>query len=228
MLKDNQVGETNFYTNNGNGVPLNNYNYMASMPACTATNFAPRASTRWPSTATASSTCRTASIVAPIWQLPFGKDRRWCAKSSVGNLLAGGWTASAVVNLQSGFPIGLAQSDNTLFAGANRPNLTGVGFETTGELRGSARVGRPSDRDVDQPGGGHAGASGHLRQRASSHHRRPDAADHQHRPVGVEEHSGWAAASRRRSSSRSINLFNRVQTNSIGATAGSSTFGQIT
>ena len=33
-LKDNQVGETNV------GAPLNHYNYIASMPACTTTTFA--------------------------------------------------------------------------------------------------------------------------------------------------------------------------------------------
>src|SRR6185436_18142460 len=35
VLKDNQVGETNFYTNNGAAGPINNYNYVASLPACT-------------------------------------------------------------------------------------------------------------------------------------------------------------------------------------------------
>ena len=60
VLKDNQIGETNFYTNVGNGVPLNNYNYIASMPACTTDTTTPRASTRSSTTATACSMCRTA------------------------------------------------------------------------------------------------------------------------------------------------------------------------
>src|SRR4029453_1686882 len=34
VLKDNQVGETNFYTNPGTGGVINNYNYDASLPAC--------------------------------------------------------------------------------------------------------------------------------------------------------------------------------------------------
>src|SRR5438132_10767835 len=34
VLKDNQVGETNFYSGVSPGLPLNNYNYLASMPRC--------------------------------------------------------------------------------------------------------------------------------------------------------------------------------------------------
>src|SRR5262249_27543340 len=39
VLKDNQIGEGNFYSAGGTG-PQNNYNYIASMPRCTTTNFA--------------------------------------------------------------------------------------------------------------------------------------------------------------------------------------------
>src|SRR5262249_8949373 len=35
-LMDNQIGESNFYTNNGVGGPMNTYNYLASLPACAA------------------------------------------------------------------------------------------------------------------------------------------------------------------------------------------------
>ncbi len=132
VLKDNQIGENNFYSQRGNGVPVNNYNYISSAPGCTTTSYA---------------ACFNPLvdygygildvphrvIIAPIWQLPFGKDRRW-ATSGVANAIAGGWTVAAVINMQSGFPIGLTQTDNTLLGGANRPNLTGTGFETPGEL----------------------------------------------------------------------------------------------
>src|SRR2546429_5353259 len=36
VLKDNQIGETNFYSSNPAGLPLNNYNYIASAPGCAA------------------------------------------------------------------------------------------------------------------------------------------------------------------------------------------------
>ena len=205
VLKDNQIGETNFYTNNGNGVPLNNYNYIASMPACTATNpfttacFDPLVGVRH----TASSTCRTASSSRRSGSCRSARIARSGKSSGSATRSPAAGRSSAVINLQSGFPIGLTQSDNTLLRGQRtRPNLTGAGFETSGELRRSAGVGRSSDRDLDQPGGGHRGAGGHVRQRAALDHRRPDAADHQHRPVGRRRTSGSAAASRRRSSSR--------------------------
>src|SRR5262249_46220526 len=34
VLKDNQLGETNFFSNRGVGAPMNNYNYDSTKPAC--------------------------------------------------------------------------------------------------------------------------------------------------------------------------------------------------
>ena len=51
----------NFYTAVSPGLPVNNYNYVASLPACAAgQQFTTRATTRAPNTATACSMCRTA------------------------------------------------------------------------------------------------------------------------------------------------------------------------
>ena len=61
-------------------------------------------------------------VIAPQWELPFGKDRRW--GGTIVNLLAGGWTAAAAIDLQSGFPIGVTQNDNTgLMGGRSGPTL---------------------------------------------------------------------------------------------------------
>jgi hypothetical protein len=134
VLKDNQVGESNFYTSNGSGAPLNNYNYIASLPACTTTNFAacynPLADYGY-----GILDVPHRVIIQPIVQLPFGDGHRW-ATNGVANLLAGGWSASAIVLLQSGFPIGIGQSDNTgLLGGVQRPNLVpGVDLSTSGAL----------------------------------------------------------------------------------------------
>jgi hypothetical protein len=135
VLKDNQFSEINFATSNGFGfstqvAPLNNYNYIASMPACTTTNAA---------------ACFNPLvdyghgvldlphrvIVAPIWQVPSPARKR-----SLANLVAGGWSAAAVVTLQSGFPIGVSQSDNLgLLGNSQRPNLVaGVDPGTPGSL----------------------------------------------------------------------------------------------
>jgi hypothetical protein len=76
--------------------------------------------------------------VSPIVELPFGRNKPWGNKSALADLLAGGWTAAAVVNLQSGFPIGVYQSDTTgLLGGTGRPNLvSGVNPNTTGDFAG--------------------------------------------------------------------------------------------
>ena len=81
VLKDNQIGETNFYTNNGNGVPLNNYNYIASAPACTSTNSAACYN---PMAEYGNGILDVPHrvIIAPVWQLPFGKDRRCATRAA--------------------------------------------------------------------------------------------------------------------------------------------------
>ena len=134
-LMDNQVGETNFYSYVSGGLPLNNYNYIASMPRC-----APGASF--------GSACYDARaeygrgmldvphrlILAPIFELPFGQNRKWANSSKAADWVIGGWSISAIANLQSGFPINVQQADNTgLLGGAQRPNLSGQTLGTPGD-----------------------------------------------------------------------------------------------
>jgi len=224
VLKDNQIGETNFYTNNGNGVPLNNYNYIASMPRCTGNNY---------------TACFNPLvdygygvldvphrvIIAPIWQLPFGKDRRW-ATSGLANALAGGWTMSAVMNLQSGFPIGFTQSDNTLFAGANRPNLTGVGFETPGDLADRlASADHPTATWINPAAitAAPAGTFGNA-PRLITEVRTPPIKS---TDLSFSKSIGLSGGKSAQIKVEVINLFNQVQTNSINVTAGNSAYGQI-
>ncbi len=103
VLKDNQIGETNFYTNNGNGVPVNNYNYIASAPACAAGQqfttacYDPRAEYQ-----TGVLDVPHRFIIAPIWQLPSPS-----GKGGVGNWLAAGWTAAAVPEHSEWVPSGV-------------------------------------------------------------------------------------------------------------------------
>jgi hypothetical protein len=63
-------------------------------------------------------------VASPIIRLPFGSGQRWLT-SGVGNAIAGGWTVSFVIQMQSGFPIGVSQSVNNtnLLGHAQRPNL---------------------------------------------------------------------------------------------------------
>jgi hypothetical protein len=224
VLKDNQIGETNFYTNNGNGVPLNNYNYIASMPACANTTLAacfdPMAEY-----GTGILDVPHRVIIAPIWQLPFGRDRRW-AKGTVGNLLAGGWTISAVVNMQSGFPIGLLQSDNTLFAGANRPNLTGVGFETSGSFPDRLASADHATATWINPAAVTAAPAGTYGNapRLITDVRTPPI---KNTDVSFTKNFGLTGGRSAQIKLEIVNLFNRVQTNSINITTGGAAFGQI-
>ncbi len=39
-----------------------------------------------------------------LWELPFGKDRRWMNTSNVTDLLLGGWQIGGILTLQDGFP----------------------------------------------------------------------------------------------------------------------------
>jgi hypothetical protein len=130
VLKDNQIGETNFYSNRSVSTPLNNYNYMANMPACTSTNFAACYNPMAEYTAGILDVPHRI-IVAPIFQLPSP-----AAKSGIANWVAAGWTLATVFNFQSGFPIGVSQSNsgNNLLGNGQMPNLTGASLETSGDF----------------------------------------------------------------------------------------------
>ena len=75
-------------------------------------------------TAAACSTRRTSWSASPIIRLPFGSGQRWLHEG-VGNALAGGWTVSFVIQMQSGFPIGVSQNTNNtnLLGAGQRPNV---------------------------------------------------------------------------------------------------------
>jgi hypothetical protein len=132
-LKDNQFGEGNFYSAGGTTNPLNNYNYIASMPACTTTNFAAcyNPDADW---GTSLLDVPHRVILAPMAELPFGRGKKWGANSGAAEWLAGGWTLVAAINIQSGFPIAVVQADNTgLLGGSQRPNIvSGVDLSTPG------------------------------------------------------------------------------------------------
>jgi trimeric autotransporter adhesin len=137
VLKDNQVGEDNFYTAVSPALAVNNYNYVASAPACvgglqfTTACYDPLAEYGY-----SVLDVPHRVIFAPIVELPFGMGRKW-ATSRLADLLVGGWTISAAINLQSGFPINIQQAADSRLGGlnANRPNLKpGVDLSTPGGL----------------------------------------------------------------------------------------------
>jgi hypothetical protein len=134
VLKDNQVMEGNFYSAGGLN-PLNNFNYIPSMPACNAGQqfttacYDPDAEYGY-----SLLDVPHRFIIAPMAELPFGRGKKWGSQSQAVDWIAGGWVVSAAINLQSGFPIAVQQSDNTgTFSGVQRPNIVaGVPLETSG------------------------------------------------------------------------------------------------
>jgi hypothetical protein len=135
VLKDNQVGETNFYSFVSPGLPLNNYNYIASMPRCAAgARFASACYDPYAEYGHGMLDVPHRVILAPIVELPFGQNRKWLNGSKVADWVIGGWSISAIANFQSGFPMNVQQSDNTgLLGGAQRPNLSGQALGTPGD-----------------------------------------------------------------------------------------------
>jgi hypothetical protein len=135
VLKDNQIGEGNFYSAGGNN-PINAYNYLASAPACSGNNFAacynPNADYTY-----GLLDVPHRVIIAPIFELPFGKGKKYGANNSAVDWILGGWQITAAMNIQSGFPISVIQADNTglLGGGVQRPNLvSGVDLGTSGDF----------------------------------------------------------------------------------------------
>ncbi len=227
MLKDNQIGESNFFSSNGSGAPLNNYNYVASLPACTTTNYAacynPLADYGY-----GILDVPHRMIIQPIVQLPFGEGQRW-AKSGLANLLAGGWSASAIVMVQSGFPIGIGQSDNTgLLGGVQRPNLVpGVDLSTAGTLEDRlASADHPTSTWLN-PAAFTTAAAGTFGTgpRAITAVRTPM---QENVDISLAKNVRFSGGRTAQVKVEVFNLFNRVTTSSIATTVGSSTFGQIT
>jgi trimeric autotransporter adhesin len=137
VLKDNQFAETNFYSAVQSSLPMNNYNYVSSAPACQAG-------------AQFTTACYDPNsefgygildvphriIVAPIFELPFGKGKKYASGSGVANAIIGGWTIASITTWQAGFPLNVGQSNpNTVLGGGvgARPNLqSGVDLATSG------------------------------------------------------------------------------------------------
>jgi trimeric autotransporter adhesin len=137
VLKDNQVGETNFYSPVSPQQPMNSYNFLKSAPGCvdgqefTTACYDPMSEYGY-----SILDVPHRIIIAPIIQLPFGAGRKW-ATGRVADLLIGGWTISAAINLQSGFPLNIQQTPNSFLGGntANRPNIKpGVDLATPGSF----------------------------------------------------------------------------------------------
>ena len=136
-LKDNQVGEDNFYVPGNPLQPVNGYNYLSYAPTCTAGQDFTTACYN-PDSEFAYSLLDVPHrvIIAPMAQLPFGQGKKWANESKAADLIVGGWTVTAAINMQTGFPINVQQTPDSRLGGntGNRPNLTGADLATPGSL----------------------------------------------------------------------------------------------
>jgi trimeric autotransporter adhesin len=73
-------------------------------------------------------------ILAPIVELPWGQGRKFLNNSGIADVILGGWTISAIVDINSGFPITTQMNTVTsqTFSAQQRPNLTGTDPNTSG------------------------------------------------------------------------------------------------
>ncbi len=64
-------------------------------------------------------------VGSPTIRLPFGEGRRWLNGGGWTDFVFGDWTVAAVIQMQSGFPLGVSQSvnSNSLLGAGQRPNM---------------------------------------------------------------------------------------------------------
>ena len=114
VLKDNQFAEGNFFSGGNTGTPFN-LAFVAGSPLLRS-----RTSSTWYGLLDVPHRF----VFAPMVELPFGDGKRWLNRTGLVDAILGGWTVSAIVSLESGFPINVTQSDNSnTFSGQQRPNL---------------------------------------------------------------------------------------------------------
>jgi len=64
-------------------------------------------------------------IASGVYELPFGRDRRWTVSNPILRQIAGGWGVGFIAELRSGMPFGVAEQTNrtNTFSASQRPNL---------------------------------------------------------------------------------------------------------
>jgi hypothetical protein len=147
-LNDNQVGSSNYYSS-APGVQ-DNYSYIpeSMRVVASATPFNPDVDYG------ISLLDQPHKIVmSPTLQLPVGKGRAHLNKGGWSDYLIGGWSFAAVINLQSGFPMGVSQTPNTLNlnGGTQRPNVVaGQEFLVPGDIT-DRLIANPADNKYFNP-----------------------------------------------------------------------------
>ena len=207
VLKDNQIGETNFYSAVG-GTPLNNYNYIPSAPACAAGQqfstacYDPNAEYGY-----GILDVPHRIIIAPMVELPFGKGKKYASNSGVADAIIGGWSIAFDHDLAGGLPVERAaeQSEPACSVAASargRTSRPGVDLATPGSYEDRlASADHPTATWIN-PAAFSLRAVRQLRQHAANDHRSADADAVQHRRRTSRRTSVLVGRSRRSSRSR--------------------------
>jgi hypothetical protein len=142
QLNDNLIGQGNYFSN-APGI-MDNYHYIPGSPI-----YNPNVDY-----GLSLLDMRHKLVLSPIVDLPFGDGRAYLNQRGWLDYLVGGWRVSAVVLMQSGFPMGVSQTPNTtnLNGAGQRPNLNaGAEFLVSGHITDRLRS-NPSDNLYLNPG----------------------------------------------------------------------------
>jgi hypothetical protein len=115
-LKDNQFGETNFFSQNTGARAEAQNAYDIDAEYGIGLLDVPHK-----------------LVFSPIVELPFGEGKRW-ANSGIANWVLGGWTLSSIISIESGFPVIITDTNNNLnlFNRVQRSTATGADPYTSG------------------------------------------------------------------------------------------------
>ena len=177
---------------NGGNLPLNNYNYIRRRRrARRASSSPPPATIRDAEYGHGILDVPHRVIIAPIFELPFGKGKKYASNSGAADCDHRRLDDRVDHDLQTGFPLNVQQSNpNSAVWPASARGRTSSRASISrrpATTTRSPRVGGSPDGDLDQPGGVLADAVRHLRQHAAHDHRSADADAVQHRRQLQEE-----------------------------------------
>jgi hypothetical protein len=76
-----------------------------------------------------------------LWELPFGRDKRWMNTSRVADAIAGGWQIGGILTLQDGFPFTVTCGPGNIQNGGGicYPDSTGIDWRLSGDERSRTR-----------------------------------------------------------------------------------------
>jgi hypothetical protein len=136
-LTDNQFGQGNYYTS-APGL-LNNYTFIEGSEYFNPDSEYGRSLLDSPHKLS----------MTPTISLPFGSGRRFLSSGGWTDLVFGNWTVAAVIQMQSGFPIGVSQSTNTnsfMLGASQRPNIVPGQEFVLGDITDRLRANPNDDR----------------------------------------------------------------------------------